>query len=236
MELFLWGSSRWNAKQSLGLILALLLLPCSTFAQDEVPDQDALTAQAQSQFEAGQWTEAFSTAGSLASDTDRAALLSDLSEQRSESQQQYLEKMGALAGGISASDFNALINLVTNTISADSWEANGGGSGTIQPYPAGVYVDAEGNLNKIKIDPTRFKKRWPNLNGLWSSNSSDWELQSGLRMVSLTRLEKAAQLLAAQGKPISDAMQNLGGIYEIKYLMMYPATGDSSHSTVFGNQ
>ena len=62
-------------------------------------------------------------------------------------------------GGITANDFNTLIQLIQGTVSSDTWEQNGGGNGSIFPYPTGVYVDAEGNLNKIKVDPSRFKKR-----------------------------------------------------------------------------
>ena len=123
MRLFLWSSSRGNVKQSLALVLiAFLLLPlCPAFAQDATDQQSELTAQAQSQFEAGDWGEAFATAGSLASDTERAELLNDLAQQRAESQQEYRQRFDALAGGISASDFTSLVNLVTTTVSPDSW-------------------------------------------------------------------------------------------------------------------
>ena len=119
--------------------------------------------------------------------------------------------------------------MITATIAPDSWQDTGQGLGTIQSYPAGVYVDPEGTLQKIKIDSKRFNQQQLlrlSQRSWFSSESGDWKAQTGLRMVSLTRLEKAAQLLAAQGRPITESMQNLGGIYEIKYLMMYPDSGD----------
>ena len=203
----------------------------SVWAQDS-PDRNSsanfaeVAEAAKRQFDAGDWPGAFSTAASLEYDSDRAVLLGELARKRVESQSQTRKKIRGALGGITAADFTNLIDLITNTVSPDSWQDTGQGLGTIQSYPSGVYVDPDGTLQKIKIDSGQF-------NGLplsqlaWlESGNRDWQAQSGLRMVSLPRLEKAAQLLAAQGRPITEAMQNLGGIYELKYLMMYPDTGD----------
>lgn len=195
----------------------------------QVSDRDAeLARAANAQFDAGNWRDAFETAESLAYDTRRADLLNDLSRKRIESQQQRQRQLKGFAGGVTAADFTNLVDLITNTVSPDSWQDTGQGLGTIQSFPAGVFVDPEGTLQKIRVDSDplngqllRFRQ-----SGWLGASSGDWQVQTGLRMVSLTRLEKAAQLLAAQGKPITESMQNLGGIYEIKYLMMYPESGD----------
>ena len=47
-----------------------------------------------------------------------------------------------------------------------------------------------------------------------------------LRKVSLTRLEREVQLLATQGRQPSEAMQTLAGLKRIKYILVYPDTGD----------
>jgi len=191
-------------------------------------DSDSMARVANQQFDSGDWRGAFTTAASLSYDTDRAELLSELSQKRADSQDEMQRTIAGVAGGITAADFTNLIDLITATISPDSWQDTGQGLGTIQSYPSGVYVDPDGTLQKIKVDSARFaqlqlrfgRQAWLN------SDSRDWQVQTDLRMVSLTRLEKAAQVLAAQGRPITESMQNLGGIYEIKHLMMYPDSGD----------
>ena len=206
--------------------------PSADSAVDSKQEQERnaeLAQVASRQFDSGDWRGAFSTAASLEYDSDRADLLNELSRKRVDSQQEMSKRLKGALGGISAADFTSLIDLITNTISPDSWQDTGQGLGTIQSYPAGVYVDPEGTLKKIKIDPARFNRQQflrLSQQAWYGSGSSDWQVQTELRMVSLTRLEKAAQLLAAQGRPITESMQNLGGIYEVKYLMMYPDSGD----------
>jgi len=168
----------------------------------QVSDRDAeLAKAANAQFDAGNWRDAFATAESLSYDASRADLLNDLSQKRIESQQQTQRQLIGLAGGVTAADFTNLIDLITNTVSPDSWQDTGQGLGTIQSFPAGVFVDPHGTLQKIKVDSSplngqllRFRQ-----SGWLGASSGDWQAQTGLRMVSLTRLEKAAQLLAAQG-------------------------------------
>jgi hypothetical protein len=128
-------------------------------------------------------------------------------------------------GGITENDFIPLIDLIQGTIAPDSWQDTGQGLGTLQAYPAGVFVDASGTLKKIKTD-SRNRSAEIREKAQEDSGNRHTIFKSELRKVSLTRLEKAAQLLAAQGKPLDENMLNLAGIYEIKYLMMYPETGD----------
>jgi hypothetical protein len=47
-----------------------------------------------------------------------------------------------------------------------------------------------------------------------------------LRKVSLTRLEKHVQLRLAAGRAPSDEMRNLAGLERIKYVLVYPESGD----------
>lgn len=128
------------------------------------------------------------------------------------------------AGGVTEQDFQPLISLIRSTISPDTWDDTNG-DGTIQAYPAGVYVDSTGTLQKLNVDANRSLKRL----GIKSRSDSGNRLvsrTSKLRKVSLNRLEKQAQLQAAQGRPVSDAVMNLAGIYEIEYLMLLPETND----------
>lgn len=184
------------------------------------PRRDVALAEiSKTQGDSGAFNGAYETAGKLSYDINRSTLLENLSQKRSGT-----TGIGN-AGGVTAADFNSLIDLITGTVSPDSWQDTGQGLGTIQAYPSGVFVDATGTLRKIKVSDNDQARRIRD-RARESMSKSDWTSTSEMRMISLTRLEKAAQLLAAQGKPIDLNMQNLGGMYQVKYLMMYPETGD----------
>src|SRR5436190_17914700 len=59
-----------------------------------------------------------------------------------------------------------------------------------------------------------------------ATHTGDLGRAAVLRKVSLTRLEREVQLLAAQGRDPSEAMQTLAGLQRIKYVLVYPHTGD----------
>jgi len=183
------------------------------------PERDVALAEiSNSQFDSGASSSAYETAGTVSVDTSRADLLTQLSKKR-------VGGNGGQAGGITAADFTNLIDLITNTVQPDSWQDTGQGLGTIQSYPAGVFVDGAGTLRKIKVGDNDMADRIRD-RAREKSGNRDWMWKSDLRMISLTRLEKAAQMLAAQGKPVDETMRNLGGMYQVKYLMMYPESGD----------
>jgi len=52
--------------------------------------------------------------------------------------------LGGAQGGAAQADFDSLIDLIQSTVSADSWMENGTGEGEVQPFPNGVYADAQG--------------------------------------------------------------------------------------------
>jgi hypothetical protein len=166
-------------------------------------------------------TGAYRTAGLIGFDSTRADAMAGLSNFRRGGG----NSNGGMAGGVTLADFQPLIDLIQNTIQPDTWLDTGQGLGTIQAYPAGVFVDASGTLKRIKTEKIKGSAKFREQAQIDSGNRMvTWE--SDLRKISLTRLEKAAQTLAAQGKPVDATMQNLAGIYEIKYLMIYPETGD----------
>lgn len=170
---------------------------------------------AQSQFDAGAIDGAYQSVGQIGSDVTRADTLGNL-----------LNNNGGQnpnQGGITEADFDNLIDLIKSTIAPDDWDDTNG-DGSIQAYPAGVYVDATGTLKKIKTGSQALKR----LREEAQRSDSDWNSvsESGLRKISLVKLERAAQLLTAQGKSLPDDMLNLAGLYEIRYLMAHPETGD----------
>lgn len=127
-------------------------------------------------------------------------------------------------GGISVNDFNQLMQLLQNTVGSDTWEANGGGNGTMFPFPTGVYVDAEGTLHRIP----KSKRMTIAANDFHDRLQTKMPIHkpSKMRKVSLTRLERALQLRMAQGKGPTEAMQFLAGLSDIRYVMIDPDSGE----------
>ena len=202
-----------------------------------LPTQDSdqwLQAIATAQHQAGANAGAFKSIGMISADRARYAVLANLTGPvGSESENSTVGssdnlvgsnlKAGA-SGGITEADFDPLIDLIKSTIDIEGWDDTNG-DGTIQAYPPGVFVDSTGTLHKLHVDAKHSLKVLKQQSKRDSGNRLAGQ-PSELRKVSLNRLEKQAQLLAAQGKPIDDVMQNLAGMYEIHYLMLLPETND----------
>ncbi len=129
----------------------------------------------------------------------------------------------SLAG--TGADFDSLIELIQNQTAGPWFDVDGTG-GTIDEFETGVRVDPTGLLARLtrtednnRLKELGFKSRKADLN-------SDIAQLSNLRMVSLTRLEKAVAQRIAQGLPVVDSMKNLAGIYQIQHLFVYPETGE----------
>ncbi|MBA2115685.1 DUF1598 domain-containing protein [Bremerella alba] len=182
----------------------------------ELRDQ-AHSTIARMQMKAGLIRAAVETASYIADDMNRSEVLSEASSVRNQSPM-------ARGGGVTP-DFDQLIDLITTTVEPESWEELGG-PGSLAPFPTGVYVDSEGTLKRVtKLSNDSL------LSGIHDSAkivaaNQDLLTQSALRKVSLTRLEKEAQLRWAIGRDPTDTMRNMAGIYEVKYLLVYPDTGE----------
>ncbi len=126
-------------------------------------------------------------------------------------------------GGITAADFDDLMDLIRETIDPDSWE-EAGGTGRMRPFASGVFVDSSGTLNRINPDELRnwnSIKQNLNVSPSWQMDSS-----SDLRKISINRLERELMKLHASGQQPTEELKNLGGIYDLQYVMVYPETGD----------
>ena len=136
---------------------------------------------------------------------------------------------GGSQGGAAMADFDSLIELISTTIAPDSWEEVGG-AGTIAEFAGGVYVNTSGLLRKVQVHhPSVLSDiRSAGLQSLRGQSPQSNQLQrvSPLRKVSLNRLEKQIQLRWLQGLEPTAAMRHLAGIYQVKYLLVYPETGD----------
>jgi len=168
---------------------------------------------AAAQAEAGGSQASLSTLSGIRSDLARKAALDQFPGARHR----------AAGGGVQA-DFDPLIELITTTIAPTSWDEVGG-PGSIDGFEGGVYVDSDGTLNKLETELDRslavVRER-----AIFSGPSGNPRKRATLRKVSLTRLEREVQLLAATGREPDEAMQTLAGLQRVKYILLYPETGD----------
>jgi hypothetical protein len=174
---------------------------------------EALARIAAAQAVAGASEGSLMTAGSIGSDATRGRAIDQLRD-----------AISGRGGGVIA-DFDTLIELITTTVDPDSWDEVGG-PGTIAEFPTGVYVDAAGVLKKYRPEVDRSLSSIRATAARASSPSRDPRKTSPLRKVSLTRLERAVQLLYARGKAPDETMQTLAGLQKIQYVLIYPASGD----------
>jgi hypothetical protein len=157
-------------------------------------------------------------------DQQRAERLTELARQRLAAQ-----------GGGSQADFDALIDLMKKTVDPDSWD-DAGGTGAVEPFAGGVYVDPEGLLRRIQAAPAAVGGQLDPATAIdhaalraaagRDSGNRQLRQQAELRKVSLTRLERHLQLRRALGQEIPLDMQFLGGIHRLKYVFVYPDSGD----------
>ncbi|MEL7497019.1 MAG: DUF1598 domain-containing protein [Planctomycetota bacterium] len=234
--IFLCNSRTANAQDGHGIAdhISAGEIPIAIDAANKLPMNQRdqwLSEIARSQMNSGAAGGAFYTAQQIQNDDSRSGLLGDFHDQRFGNLGNFNNVPlgnGGLnpnpRGGITEADFNDLVNLIRNTIEPDSWD-DAQGLGSLQPYPAGVFVSADGTLKRISIDRSKTANRLKN-RAVRDSGNRNATLPSDLRMVSLTRLERAAQLAMARGDKLNEMMHNMAGIYEIKFVTVFPESGD----------
>jgi Protein of unknown function (DUF1598) len=125
-------------------------------------------------------------------------------------------------GGAVIADFDTLMNLIQQTIDPDSWLANGGTS-TITPYPAGVYVDPKGQMKRIKTDSKlNIEFQAPDK----SAARHPWRKSSRLRTISLRQLDASLAQAGKKGlQPTTDLLK-LAGVSRITHVKVLPSEED----------
>jgi hypothetical protein len=128
-------------------------------------------------------------------------------------------------GGAAMADFTTLIDLITTTIAPDSWE-DVGGAGAISPFPTGVFVDTSGLMRPLPPprNPSRLDRA--RREAARDRGNRNVRTSSPLRKVSLVRLERELQVRRALGEQPDEAMHVLAGLHRLRYLFVYPDTGD----------
>lgn len=177
--------------------------------------RDVLLADiAAAQAAAGARNASLTTTGEIADDRTRTAALGRVAEQ----------PWGGRGGGNEA-DFESLMELITSTVKPQTWEEVGG-PGTIAPFPTGVYIDPAGVLQPLLGNDATGQLAALRHASLPNARHEDARRSSLLRKVSLNRLERAAQLRLAAGKPLTEAMHVLAGLQRVHYVFVYPESGD----------
>ncbi|HEY2415300.1 MAG TPA: DUF1598 domain-containing protein [Pirellulaceae bacterium] len=188
--------------------------------KDPAVRDNALANVAAKQAKSGARRAALETVGDVSSDLARKSILSSMAASYGPNTK---NNTGA-RGGAAMADFDSLIELITTTLKPDSWD-DVGGPGAVDQFAGGVYVDAIGLLQKLPPNTNRSLVALHKAS-LEAGQTSDPRREAGLRKVSLTRLEREVQLLHAQGRDPSEAMQTLAGLKRVKYLLVYPESGD----------
>jgi hypothetical protein len=136
-------------------------------------------------------------------------------------------------GGAANADFESLIDLIVSTVSTETWAENGGGEAEIRPFPTGVLVDAAGTLRLRSRDAvgrigdlSAVRDVAPALALNLPREASDARQASELRYVSLPRLEREIVRRQAAKQPLDAAMLTLAGLQRVRYVFVFPASGD----------
>jgi len=151
------------------------------------------------------------------SDPAYHAIPADESDQRS-------PKKPQVAGG-SGADFDSLIDLITTTVSPETWEEVGG-EGSINPFETGVRVDPRGQLARVseldregRLQTTASEAQRAGLN-------ADVSISSPMRIVSLPRLERTVSQQMDNDSKLEEPLLRLAGLTAVKHIFLFPDEGE----------
>ena len=126
----------------------------------------------------------------------------------------------ALAGGNGA-DFTQLIDLIMQETEG-LWEEVDGSGGTISEFEQGVRVEPNGVLRTQTAQEQSGRLKDLGIQVREALLNNEIAQVSGLRVISLPRLEEAVARRLEQGKEPTISMQLLGGLTSIKHVFVYP--------------
>jgi len=126
----------------------------------------------------------------------------------------------ALAGGNGA-DFTQLIDLIMQETEG-LWEEVDGSGGTISEFEQGVRVEPNGVLRTQTAQEQSGRLKDLGIQVREALLNNEIAQVSGLRVISLPRLEEAVARRLEQGKEPTISMKLLGGLTSIKHVFVYP--------------
>ncbi len=181
-------------------------------AADVAEQSELLGAVADAQLQAGDFDAALGTIRSI----PESAARSQRHAQRAKQQ--------ALNGGTGA-DFDTLIQLIQEQTEGP-WEDIDGIGGTITSYETGVRVNPNGLLAHLSRRELTGRLKALGTQSRQADLNEDMARPSELRMVSITRLERAVANRLEAGQPVVESMLKLAGLTEIRYIFVYPELGE----------
>lgn len=135
----------------------------------------------------------------------------------------------SLAGG--EQGLMALAMLIQQVTDGPWMDVDGDG-GSIQPYgianmnPAGVFVNAGGQLAMLSKTEHAGRLQSLGLTARVADLNEDMATASELRVVSLTRMERAVAERLRQGKPVPASLKNMAGLTRVQYVFLNPETNE----------
>ena len=172
---------------------------------------------AEVQLQMGACHAALKTATFISAETYRESLLKKIKQKPVEN----------AFGGQTEADFEPLIDLITSTIAPNTWNDNGG-NGAINEFIGGVLIDTGGLLIKQSLSdqPEILKQLQREMISRATSRDRALQQEVALRKVSLTRLERVLQQRKMEGRKPTAAMRYFAGLRKIRYLFVFPETGE----------
>jgi hypothetical protein len=132
---------------------------------------------------------------------------------------------GGFGGGGSQADFMTLMNMIQMNTSGKWMEIDSEG-GAMTPYPYGVRVSPNGLLHRLTNEEQTGALASLGMQARKADLNADVARRSDLRLVSLTRLERAVAQRLADGESVPETMAQLAGLSQIKYVFVYPETNE----------
>jgi hypothetical protein len=130
-----------------------------------------------------------------------------------------------MRGGANLADFTELIDLITSTVAPESWDTIGG-PGSTRPFNTGVFVDPSGVLRQQTKEEQTGALRALAHNARMADLNEDMARATGMRLVSLVRLERAVAARLEAGQPVPQTMRHLAGLTQVRHLFVLPEEGD----------
>ncbi|MEX1095032.1 MAG: DUF1598 domain-containing protein [Planctomycetales bacterium] len=124
-------------------------------------------------------------------------------------------------GGAGGANFGPLIDLIQQQTTGPWFDIDGVG-GTISEYATGVRVDPNGHLHRLTRQEQTDRLRSLGVQARRADLNEDMDRPSGLRLVSLSRLEREVERRLAAGQPVVETMRHLAGLSRIEYVFLYP--------------
>jgi hypothetical protein len=195
---------------------------------------------------AGEFGPAVAVAKQVADPTEQAALLQKVAEAQQAagepvtaasalSRVSRMSPRGIAAGSIpggagfggggTMADFQTLMNMIQQNTSG-KWVLIDQEGGAMTEYPYGVKVSPNGLLHRLTNEEQTGVLASLGTQARKADLNADVARRSELRLVSLTRLERAVAQRLADGESIPETMAQLAGLSQIKYVMVFADTNE----------